>query len=309
MKQLLNLTDNARQRMTVTLDNGDSVEFSIYYYLTQRSWFFDFTYNDYVCKGQRMVLTPNALRHLRNILPFGIAFTAEGNVEPYDINDFKNIVKTQKVAALMMECIQGEGGVNVLDKEFYKGLEKLCKDNDILLIVDEVQSGFGRCGSLFAHELYDIKPDIMTVAKGIGGGFPMAAFLATEEVSSGFVPGDHGTTFAGSPLAGAVANAVFDTIKSENLVENSRLMGEYLLSKLNDLANKYDFIKDVRGAGLLVGLELDFEGGDIVGKMFEKGFLINCTAGNVLRFAPPLIVKEEEIDALVEALDEIFAEI
>ncbi|MCQ2976715.1 MAG: aspartate aminotransferase family protein [archaeon] len=225
-----------------------------------------------------------------------------------DLDVIKETI-TDETAAIIIEPVQGEGGVNVLDKEFYKGLEKLCKDNDVLLIVDEVQSGFGRCGSLFAHELYDIKPDIMTVAKGIGGGFPMAAFLATEEVSSGFVPGDHGTTFAGSPLAGAVANAVFDTIKSENLVENSRLMGEYLLSKLNDLANKYDFIKGVRGAGLLVGLELDFEGGDIVGKMFEKGFLINCTAGNVLRFAPPLIVKEEEIDALVEALDEIFAEI
>ena len=147
----------------------------------------------------------------------------------------------------------------------------------------------------------------MTVAKGIGGGFPMAAFLATEEVSAGFVPGDHGTTFAGSPLAGAAANAVFDAFENEGIVENSKKMGEYFIEKLTPLKEKYDFITDVRGAGLLVGLELNFEGADIVGKMFEKGFLINCTAGNVLRFAPPLIVKEEEIDALVEALDEVFA--
>ena len=149
----------------------------------------------------------------------------------------------------------------------------------------------------------------MTVAKGIGGGFPMAAFLAKEDVAGGFVPGDHGTTFAGSPLAGAAANAVFDAFENEGIVENSKRMGEYFIEKLAPLKEKYDFINDVRGAGLLVGVELDFEGADIVGKMLEEGFLINCTAGNVLRFAPPLVVKEEEIDALVEALDKVFNEL
>ena len=170
-----------------------------------------------------------------------------------------------------------------------------------------MQSGFGRCGALFAHELFGIDADIMTVAKGIGGGFPMAAFLAKEDVAGGFVPGDHGTTFAGSPLAGAAANAVFDAFEEEKLVEHSKEMGEYFLDKLAPLKEKYDFITDVRGSGLLVGVELNFEGADIVGKMLEEGFLINCTAGNVLRFAPPLVVKEEEIDALVEALDKVFS--
>ncbi len=225
---------------------------------------------------------------------------------PYgDLNAIKEAI-TDETAAIIIEPVQGEGGVNLPTKEFFKGLEALCKEKGVLLIVDEVQSGFGRCGTLFAHQLYDIKPDIMTMAKGIGGGFPMAAFVATEEVASAFVPGDHGTTFAGSPLAGACANAVIDTIVNENLVENSKIMGEYFISKLNELSDKYDFITDVRGSGLLIGLELAFEGGEIVGKMFEKGFLINCTAGNVLRFAPPLIIGENEINALVKALDEVF---
>lgn len=214
---------------------------------------------------------------------------------------------TENTAAIIIEPVQGEGGVHVADAEFYKGLNDLCKEKGVLIIVDEVQSGFGRCGALFAHELFGIDADIMTVAKGIGGGFPMAAFLAKEDVAGGFVPGDHGTTFAGSPLAGAAANAVFDVFEEENLVEHSKEMGGYFLEKLAPLKEKYDFITDVRGSGLLVGVELNFEGADIVGKMLEEGFLINCTAGNVLRFAPPLVVKEEEIDALVEALDKVFS--
>ena len=214
---------------------------------------------------------------------------------------------TENTAAIIIEPVQGEGGVHVASEEFYKGLNDLCKEKGVLIIVDEVQSGFGRCGALFAHELFGIDADIMTVAKGIGGGFPMAAFLAIEDVAGGFVPGDHGTTFAGSPLAGAAANAVFDVFEEENLVEHSKEMGEYFLKKLTELKEKYDFITDARGSGLLVGLELNFEGADIVGKMLEEGFLINCTAGNVLRFAPPLVVKEEEIDARVEALDKVFA--
>ncbi|AMK16081.1 aspartate aminotransferase family protein [Methanobrevibacter olleyae] len=213
---------------------------------------------------------------------------------------------TDETAAIIIEPVQGEGGVHIATEEFYKGLNDLCKEKGVLIIVDEVQSGFGRCGALFAHELFGLKPDIMTVAKGIGGGFPMAAFLATEEVATGFVPGDHGTTFAGSPLAGAAANAVFDVFEEENLVEHSKEMGEYFIQKLSRLKDKYDFIDDVRGVGLLVGIELNFECGDLVGKMLEEGFLINSTAGNVLRFAPPLIVKKAEIDALIDALDKVF---
>ena len=218
-------------------------------------------------------------------------------VEFGNLDSVKDAI-TENTAAIIIEPVQGEGGVHVASPEFYKGLNDLCKEKGVLIIVDEVQSGFGRCGALFAHELFGIDADIMTVAKGIGGGFPMAAFLAKEDVAGGFVPGDHGT---------AAANAVFDVFEEENLVEHSKEMGEYFLEKLAPLKEKYDFITDVRGSGLLVGVELNFEGADIVGKMLEEGFLINCTAGNVLRFAPPLVVKEEEIDALVEALDKVFA--
>ena len=257
----------------------------------------------------RTILTLSVTDHPEYREPYAKNMPSGFKGVPYgDLEAVKEAI-TDETAAIIIEPVQGEGGVNVPTKEFFKGLEALCKEKGVLLIVDEVQSGFGRCGTLFAHQLYDIKPDIMTMAKGIGGGFPMAAFVATEEVATGFVPGDHGTTFAGSPLAGACANAVLDTIISENLVENSKVIGEYFISKLNELADKYDFITDVRGSGLLVGLELAFEGGEIVGKMFEKGFLINCTAGNVLRFAPPLVIGEEEINALVKALDEVFAEL
>ena len=145
----------------------------------------------------------------------------------------------------------------------------------------------------------------MSVAKGIGGGVPMGAFLATEEVSKGFVPGDHGTTFGGGPLVCAAANATFDIIMDEDLLKNSIDMGTYLLIKLVELMDNHEVIKEVRGAGLLVGMELNKDGGEYVDLMREKGFLINCTAGNVLRFAPPLIVSKEEIDLLVKALDEV----
>ena len=257
----------------------------------------------------RTILTLSVTDHPEYREPYAKNMPSGFKGVPYgDLNAIKEAI-TDETAAIIIEPVQGEGGVNLPTKEFFKGLEALCKEKSVLLIVDEVQSGFGRCGTLFAHQLYDIKPDIMTMAKGIGGGFPMAAFVATEEVATGFVPGDHGTTFAGSPLAGACANAVLDTIISENLVENSKVIGEYFISKLNELANKYDFITDVRGSGLLVGLELTFEGGKVVGKMFEKGFLINCTAGNVLRFAPPLVIGKDEINALVKALDEVFAEL
>ena len=229
-------------------------------------------------------------------------------VEFGNLDSIKEAI-TDETAAIIIEPVQGEGGVHIASEEFYKGLNDLCKEKGILIIADEVQSGFGRCGALFAHQLFGLEPDIMTVAKGIGGGFPMAGFLAKEDVAGGFVPGDHGTTFAGSPLAGAAANAVFDAFEEEGIVENSKKMGEYFLNKLAPLKDKYAFIKDVRGAGLLLGIELDFEGADIVGKMLEEGFLINCTAGNVLRFAPPLVVSESEIDALVEALDKVFASI
>ena len=223
------------------------------------------------------------------------------NVEYNNIDAIRDAV-TENTAAIIIEPVQGEGGVNVPDKEYFKQIEELCHEKDIVLIVDEVQTGFGRCGTLFAHELYDIKPDIMTMAKGIGGGVPMGGILATEKVAGAFVPGDHGTTFGGGPLVCAAANAVLDAFEEEKILDNVNEVGEYFISQLKKLDN--DVIADVRGVGLMVGLELTKPGAEYVDKLREAGFLINCTAGNVLRFVPPLTVTKDEIDQFIKALDE-----
>ncbi len=226
------------------------------------------------------------------------------NVEYNNIEAIKEAI-TENTAAIILEPIQGEGGINVPDKDYLKEVEKLCKDNGIVLIIDEVQTGFGRCGSLFAHELFGIKPDIITMAKGIGGGVPMGAILAKEEISNAFVPGDHGTTFGGGPLVCAAAIAVLDTIYEDNLLENVNEVGSYFKGELLKLKESKDVIAEVRGEGLMIGLELTKSGAEYVDKLREAGFLINCTADKVLRFVPPLIIKKEDIDEFIKALDEI----
>ena len=251
----------------------------------------------------RTVVTLAATGHehyhepFKAILPKGFI-----NVPYNDIEAMKEAI-TENTAAIIVEPIQGEGGVNVPDIEYLKEIEKICHEKDIVFIVDEVQTGFGRCGTLFAHELFDVKPDIMTMAKGIGGGVPMGGILATEKVASAFVPGDHGTTFGGGPLVCAAANAVLDTIIDENILDNVNEVGEYFISELKKLDK--DVIADVRGKGLMVGVELTKPGAEYVDKLREAGFLINCTADKVLRFVPPLIITKEEIDEFVKALDEI----
>ena len=232
------------------------------------------------------------------ILPKGFI-----NVPYNDIEAIKEAI-TENTAAIIVEPIQGEGGVNIPDKNYLKEIEKICKENNIVFIVDEVQTGFGRCGTLFAHELSDVKPDIMTMAKGIGGGVPMGGILATEEVAGAFVPGDHGTTFGGGPLVCAAANATLDAIVDDDLLNNSKEMGQYLKDELDKIKENHDIIKEVRGCGLMVGIELTKPGAEYVDKLREKGFLINCTADKVLRLVPPLIIEKEEIDEFVKALDE-----
>jgi len=250
----------------------------------------------------RTIMTLAATGHEEYHEPFK-AVMPKGfiNVEYNNIDAIKEAI-TENTAAIIIEPVQGEGGVNVPDKEYFQEIEKLCKENGIVLIVDEVQTGFGRCGTLFAHELYGIKPDIMTMAKGIGGGVPMGGILATEEVASAFVPGDHGTTFGGGPLVCAAANAVLDAFEEENILDNVNEVGQYFIDELKKLDK--DVIADVRGVGLMVGLELTKPGAEYVDKLREAGFLINCTAGNVLRFVPPLTITKEEIDEFVKALDE-----
>jgi acetylornithine aminotransferase len=211
----------------------------------------------------------------------------------------------ESVCAVILEPVQGEGGVVCPMEGYLQGVRKICNEKDILLIFDEVQVGMGRTGRLFAHEHFGVTPDIMTLAKALGNGLPIGAMLSKEYLSGAFSLGSHATTFGGTPLVTAVAGAVLRSLLYDGWIDNARNMGEYFKKRLLELKDRHAVIKDVRGIGLIVGMELDREGAEIVNACTEKGFLINCTHENVLRFVPPLIVGKKEIDLLVEALDGI----
>lgn len=223
-----------------------------------------------------------------------------------DINALEKVVN-KNTCAIMLEPIQGEGGIRIPSEDYLKDVRKLCDERDILLILDEVQTGMGRTGRLFAHEHYDIKPDIMTLAKGLGGGVPIGAILATDKVASAFKPGNHASTFGGNPLVCAAAIATLETILEDGFIlDHCKRMGEYFLNRLNELKKSYpELIVDVRGKGLMIGMEINGDGTSIVNACMERGILINCTAGNVLRFTPPLIVEQKDIDRLIDVLEEV----
>lgn len=212
--------------------------------------------------------------------------------------------------AVMLEPVQGEGGVNVPGPDYLKGVKDLCAKHNLLLIFDEVQSGMGRTGKLFAYQHDNVEPDIMTLAKALGGGFPIGAMLAKEEVALVFQPGDHASTFGGNPLASAAGIAVMETMLAEGFLDRVAVTALYFRKWLDVLAGKYNFIKEVRGLGFLVGMELDgarADGVGIVDRCREKGLLINCVGENILRFIPPLVVSRAEIDQAVEILDKVLA--
>jgi acetylornithine aminotransferase len=226
---------------------------------------------------------------------------------------FNNIAALKKavdasVCAVLVEPIQGEGGVVCPDKDYLKKVKTLCEKEDILLIFDEVQVGMGRTGKLFAYEQFGVTPHIMTLAKALGNGLPIGAMLAVEEISGAFAPGSHASTFGGTPLVTAVATAVLRSILEDGWLEHCEKTGAYFRERLLELQGKHDMIKEVRGLGLIVGVELDRPGAPIVKACMEKGFLINCAQEKVLRFIPPLIVTKEEIDSLITALDQVMGE-
>ena len=225
-----------------------------------------------------------------------------------DLGKVKETISSRTVA-IMLEPIQGEGGINVAGDKYLKGIRRLCDENNLLLILDEIQCGMGRAGKLFCYEHYGIEPDIMTLAKSLGGGFPIGAMIAKNKIASCFSPGAHASTFGGNPLACSAACAAIEAILEEKLIENAAQVGDYFIEKLKGLQKKYSFIKDVRGKGLMIGVELKFEGKDIVSKCQEKGILINCTVNKVLRFIPPLIVTKEEVDKVTDVLDEVFKDV
>ncbi|MFZ2197979.1 MAG: acetylornithine transaminase [Thermodesulfovibrionales bacterium] len=227
-----------------------------------------------------------------------------------EFNDVDAIEKaiTKNTCAVMLEPVQGESGVKIPDPDYMRDVRKLCDRHAILLILDEVQTGMGRTGKLFAYEHYGITPDIMTLAKGLAGGVPIGAMLATNKIAAAFEPGTHGSTFGGNPLACSAALATIDVLlEGDFVLDQCRRMGKYFKKRLEEMKKEFpSIIADVRGMGLLVGMELTRDGAPLVKACMEKGALINCTAGNILRFMPPLIVNEKDIDHLIDILEQIF---
>jgi len=212
---------------------------------------------------------------------------------------------TEDTCAVMVEVIQGEGGIRVPAGGYLEGVRKICDDTGALLILDEVQTGMGRTGNLFAYEATGVRPDIMTLAKALGNGFPVGAMLATDKVAASFTPGSHASTFGGNPLAMAAGISVMEELLRGGVLDNCRNMGVYFRAKLDELKKNHAFIKEVRGRGLMLGVELSVEGADIVNGCMDKGLLINCTCDNVLRFVPPMIITKGDIDRAVDILDEV----
>ncbi len=228
---------------------------------------------------------------------------------PFDDIDALKDALDEKTCAVMLEPIQGEGGVRLPSQEYFKEVRSLCDETGALLILDEVQTGMGRTGRLFAYEHYGIEPDIMTLAKGLGGGVPIGAMLAREDVAASFTPGTHASTFGGNPLVCQAALATIETLLEDDryILRECERLGEYLINRLYKLQEEFSgIIVDIRGKGLMVGLELTRECQPIVRAAMERGLLINCTAGTTLRFTPPLTITEEDIDRALDILADIF---
>ena len=224
-------------------------------------------------------------------------------------NDLAALEKaiSPKTVAIMLEPIYGEGGIRVADKKYLLALRRMCTEKNILLIFDEVQTGMGRTGTMFCYENFGIEPDMLTLAKSLGGGFPIGALVAKKEIADTLGAGSHGTTFGGSPLACAAGLATFEAIEKEKLLKNAALMGAYLLKKLHELKKKHSIIREVRGMALMTGIELAVEGKQVYEECLKKGLLINCTQAVVLRVMPPITVTKKEIDTAVKILDAALA--
>ncbi len=227
-----------------------------------------------------------------------------------DINAMSKMI-TKDTCAVMLEPIQGEGGVKLPDQNYLKEVREICNECNIVLLLDEVQTGMGRTGKLFAYEHFGITPDIITIAKGLGGGVPIGAMLATDKIASAFQPGNHASTFGGNPLVCAAAVATIETLLEDGFIlDQCNRMSKYFRERLERLKEEFSsLIMEIRGMGLLLGMEITRDGDPIVRACLEKGVLINCTAGNVLRFMPSLIVLQKDIDRLIDILEEVFAKL
>lgn len=235
-----------------------------------------------------------------------------GNIKFADLNDFDSVVSqvTDKTCAIIMETVQGEGGLYPATEEFLKKVRALCDEKGILLILDEIQCGMGRTGTMYAWQRYGVKPDIMASAKALGCGVPVGAFMMTEEVAqNSLVAGDHGTTYGGNPLACAAVCKVIELFEKENILDNVNEVSEYLASKLDELVLKYSFVETRRGVGLMQGLVFDRPVGDYIKKAMDKGLILINAGTNIIRFVPPLIIKKEHVDEMIAILDSCLAEV
>lgn len=231
-----------------------------------------------------------------------------GHVEFAKFNDLESVksLVNEKTCAVIMETVQGEGGIYPADKGFIEGVREICDQKDILLILDEVQCGMGRCGEMFAWQMYGVKPDIMASAKALGCGVPVGAFLMTSKVASGsLVPGDHGTTYGGNPFACAAVSKVFDLFEEEDLIGHVKEVAPYFMEKLDGLVEKYDCIKERRGVGFMQGLQFDCDPGKVVLKAQDAGLLVITAGNHTLRFLPPLVAGKKEIDEMIEKLEKV----
>lgn len=219
-------------------------------------------------------------------------------------NDYESVeaLVTDKTAAIILETVQGEGGVYPANKDFLLKVRELCDKKNILLILDEIQCGMGRTGTMFAYEQYGIKPDILTVAKALGCGVPVGAFLAKEEVAASLVPGDHGSTYGGNPLCAAAANAVLQIFKEDKILDNVNSVSKYLEDELQKLVDEYDVCLERRGKGLIQGLELSINPKDLIAKALDNGLILFSAGTNVIRFVPPLIISKADVDEMITKL-------
>ena len=249
-------------------------------------------------------ITMGSEKHQRGFGPLPEGFL---KVPFNDPDELKRKVQ-QDTIAVFVETIQGEGGVNPANLTFMETLQELCKINDVLMVIDEIQTGFGRTGKLFGYMHYPLKPDVITIAKALGGGFPIGAILTSESLSKYFDYGDHGTTFGGNPLACAASLATIKTILDKNLIKNAEDTGKYLFEKLNVLQKEINQIKEIRGRGLMAGLELEFPCRPVVLNMLKKGIIINCTADKTIRLLPPLIITKKQINFMLGKLKEAIIE-
>ncbi len=234
-----------------------------------------------------------------------------GNIKFAELNDLDSVLAqvTDKTCAILLEPVQGEGGLRPATEEFLRALRKLCDEKDILLIFDEVQCGMGRTGYMYAWQRYDIKPDVMTTAKALGCGVPVGAFLMTEKVAQhSLVSGDHGTTYGGNPLVCAAVEKVLDLFEKDHIIEHVREVAPYLEERLQELKDKHDCILERRGVGLMQGLVFDRPVGEIINRALEKGLLLINAGPNIIRFVPPLIITKENVDDMISILDECILE-